>query len=39
LRFRPDPRSATAIRSADPQWFKAYEGRGIRDAVTGKLVY
>ena len=39
LRFRPDPRSATAIRSTDPHWFEAYAGRGIRDAVTGKSVY
>ncbi|MFC4292759.1 nicotinate-nucleotide adenylyltransferase [Sphingorhabdus arenilitoris] len=39
LRFRPDPRSATAVRSADPHWFKRYEGRGIRDAVTRTLVY
>jgi nicotinate-nucleotide adenylyltransferase len=39
LRFRPDPRSATAIRSADPHWFDAYKGRGIRDAVTHKTVY
>ncbi len=38
LRFRPDPRSATALRSADPQWFYTYKGRGIRDAVTHKLL-
>ncbi len=38
LRFRPDPRSATAIRSADPQWFNTYRGRGIHDAVTRKLL-
>jgi nicotinate-nucleotide adenylyltransferase len=38
LRFRPDPRSATALRSADPQWFKTYQGRSIRDTVTHKLL-
>lgn len=38
LRFRPDPRSATALRSADPQWFDTYKGRGIHDAVTRKLL-
>ena len=38
LRFRPDPRSATALRSADPQWFDTYQGRGIHDAVTRKLL-
>jgi nicotinate-nucleotide adenylyltransferase len=38
LRFRPDPRSATALRSADPQWFETYQGRGIHDAVTRKLL-
>jgi nicotinate-nucleotide adenylyltransferase len=38
LRFRPDPRSATAIRSADPQWFDTYRGRSIHDAVTRKLL-
>jgi nicotinate-nucleotide adenylyltransferase len=36
LRFRPDPRSATALRRADPYWFKAYSGREIRDPVTRK---
>jgi nicotinate-nucleotide adenylyltransferase len=38
LRFRPDPRSATAIRQADPFWHKRYEGRAIRDGVTRKLL-
>jgi nicotinate-nucleotide adenylyltransferase len=38
LRFRPDPRSATAIRKADPYWHKRYEGRSIRDGVTHKLL-
>lgn len=38
LRFRPDPRSATALRSADPNWFAAYSKRGVKDAVTGKIL-
>jgi nicotinate-nucleotide adenylyltransferase len=38
LRFRPDPRSATAIRQADPYWHKRYEGRAVRDGVTRKLL-
>ncbi len=36
LRFRPDPRSATALRRADPHWFKAYNGRAVRDPITRK---
>ena len=36
LRFRPDKRSATAIRAADPMWFMRYDGRPVRDAVTHK---
>lgn len=38
LRFRPDPRSATAIRQADPFWYKHYQGRKVRDSVTHKLL-
>jgi nicotinate-nucleotide adenylyltransferase len=38
LRFRPDPRSATAIRQADPFWHKCYEGRAVRDGVTRNLL-
>jgi nicotinate-nucleotide adenylyltransferase len=38
LRFRPDPRSATAIRKADPYWYKRYQGRSVRDSVTHKLL-
>jgi nicotinate-nucleotide adenylyltransferase len=38
LRFRPDPRSATAIRQADPFWHKRYNGRHIRDGVTHKIL-
>ena len=38
LRFRPDPRSATAFRKADPFWYKRYQGRTVRDGVTHKLL-
>ena len=38
LRFRPDPRSATAIRRADPNWYRRYPELGTRDGVTHKIV-
>jgi nicotinate-nucleotide adenylyltransferase len=38
LRFRPDHRSATAIRKADPHWHKTYQGRRIRDGVTHRTL-
>ena len=38
LRFRPDPRSATAIRRADPHWYQRFSGTGARDGVTHKIV-
>jgi nicotinate-nucleotide adenylyltransferase len=38
LRFRPDPRSATAIRRADPYWFHRYKEHGTRDGVTRNIV-
>lgn len=34
LRFDPDPRSATAIRRADPNWARQQAGRPIRDPLT-----
>jgi nicotinate-nucleotide adenylyltransferase len=34
LRFDPDPRSATTIRRADPDWASRYFGRAQRDALT-----
>ncbi len=34
LRFDPDPRSATAIRRADPDWASRYSGRAMRDPLT-----
>ena len=38
LRFDPDPRSATAIRRADPDWATAYAGPPPRDEVTHSLI-
>ena len=29
LRFRPDPRSATAIRLADPEWYREFMDDGV----------
>ena len=34
LRFDPDPRSATALRSADPQWARRFSGLAQRDRLT-----
>lgn len=34
LRFRPDPRSATALRRGDPDWFLDYADSIVRDTVT-----
>ena len=38
LRFDPDPRSATAIRSADPNWASRFSGPPPRDDVTHSLI-
>jgi nicotinate-nucleotide adenylyltransferase len=38
LRFDPDPRSATAIRRADPDWALRYSGHSPRDNLTHRLV-
>ena len=38
LRFDPDPRSATAIRQADPQWATRLSTRGLRDGLTHRPV-
>lgn len=38
LRFDPDPRSATAIRRADPDWALRYSHSPVRDAVTHRLI-
>ena len=34
LRFDPDPRSATALRRADPDWARHLAGRALRDPLT-----
>ncbi|MFM5922615.1 MAG: nicotinate-nucleotide adenylyltransferase [Novosphingobium sp.] len=34
LRFDPDPRSATAIRRADPDWASRFGGKRLRDPLT-----
>ena len=34
LRFDPDPRSATAIRRADPHWANRLGGQSLRDSLT-----
>ena len=38
LRFDPDPRSATAIRRADPDWASRLAGKARRDRLTHHLV-
>lgn len=38
LRFDPDPRSATQIRAADPDWAEGYSGPPPRDEVTHSLI-
>lgn len=38
LRFRPDPRSATAIRAKHPNWHDEYRGRTLRDPLTRRLL-
>ena len=38
LRFDPDPRSATAIRRADPHWARRVIGPPPRDDVTHTLI-
>ncbi|MGE4322509.1 MAG: nicotinate-nucleotide adenylyltransferase [Sphingobium sp.] len=37
LRFRPDPRSATLLRQADPLWHREYPAR-VRDPLTRRLI-
>lgn len=38
LRFDPDPRSATAIRRADPNWASRISDSATRDQVTHQLI-
>ncbi len=37
LRFRPDSRSATDMRSSNPKWFDSNQYHFIRDGLTRKL--
>jgi len=39
LRFDPDPRSATQIRAADPNWADGLAGPPPRDEVTHSLIH
>jgi nicotinate-nucleotide adenylyltransferase len=39
LRFDPDPRSATALRRADPDWASRLAGMPPRDQVTHDLIH
>lgn len=39
LRFDPDPRSATDIRRADPDWASRFGGPPPRDGVTHSLIH
>ncbi|HEX7872859.1 MAG TPA: nicotinate-nucleotide adenylyltransferase [Sphingobium sp.] len=38
LRFRPDPRSATQLRRANPHWQKPYRHQQLRDVVTHRVL-
>lgn len=38
LRFEPDPRSATQIRRADPDWASRFSGPPPRDGLTHSLI-
>jgi nicotinate-nucleotide adenylyltransferase len=38
LRFRPDPRSATLLRQADPLWHREYEHTRVRDPLTRRMI-
>ena len=39
LRFDPDPRSATSLRRADPDWAGRHAGPALRDEVTHSLIH
>ncbi len=39
LRFDPDPRSATQIRRADPEWVDGMAGPAPRDEVTHSIIH
>ncbi|WP_183955282.1 nicotinate-nucleotide adenylyltransferase [Sphingobium fontiphilum] len=37
LRFRPDPRSATLLRQADPLWHREFSETRVRDPLTRRM--
>ena len=39
LRCDPDPRSASAIRAANPFWHRRFAGTNQRDMLTGRAIY
>lgn len=39
LRFDPDPRSATQLRHADPDWASRYHGGLLRDQLTHDIIH
>ena len=39
LRIAPDPRSATDLRRADPDWARRFDGPPPRDGVTHSLIH
>jgi len=38
LRFRPDPRSATLLRQANPLWHREFSETRVRDPLTRRLI-
>ena len=38
LKVDPDPRSASAIRQADPGWFGRYDACTLRDGLTRRII-
>ena len=38
LRFRPDPRSATLLRQADPLWHREFKNLRVRDPLTRAMI-
>lgn len=38
LRFRPDKSSATAVRRANPDWYRAHTSTPVRDPVTRRMI-
>jgi nicotinate-nucleotide adenylyltransferase len=38
LRFRPDNSSATAVRRANPDWYRSQTSTPVRDSVTRRMI-